>query len=158
MLHSPRMPRVLSINVNPAGGVPKCPVDGVRLLVDGVEGDKQRNLKYHGGPDRAVCLYAIERIQSLQAEGHPIQPGDVGENLTLEGIDWDTLIPGTRLSIGDAVIEITSYTVPCNTIAGAFCDGKSKRISQALHPGWSRVYARVVTEGFVRTGDAVVVG
>ena len=42
----------------------------------------------HGGPYRAVCLYAIEAIERLQAEGHPVEPGSVGDNLTTSGIEW----------------------------------------------------------------------
>lgn len=147
--------KIISINLAPEGGIPKHPVRAARLRTDGVEGDRQRNLKYHGGPDRAVCLYAAERIHALNDEGHPIRPGDVGENLTVEGLDWDALAPGSRLRAGDAEIEITSYTTPCSNIAFAFSDGQSKRISQKLHPGWSRLYARVIVEGEVKVGDRI---
>lgn len=149
--------KITSINLAPEGGVPKHPVRAARLRTDGVEGDRQRNLKYHGGPDRAVCLYAAERINALNDEGHPIKAGDVGENLTVEGLDWDALAPGSRLRVGESQLEITTYTTPCQNIAFAFRDGQSKRISQKLHPGWSRLYARVIVEGEVKLGDPVIV-
>ncbi|MGN6507080.1 MAG: MOSC domain-containing protein [Tepidisphaeraceae bacterium] len=148
-------PRVHSINVNPAGGVPKLPIERTMLRRDAVEGDKQRNLKLHGGPMRAVCLYSLERIEALRGEGHPISPGSVGENLTLAGIDWDRVAPGDRFAIGDAELEVTQYTLPCKQIAGSFHDGRFVRIAQEQRPGWSRVYARVVREGMVRAGDSV---
>ncbi|MBC7782842.1 MAG: MOSC domain-containing protein [Burkholderiales bacterium] len=152
------MPHIHQINVNPAGGVPKYSVPAAMLGSTGVAGDKQRNLKYHGGPKRAVCLYSLELIKSLQAEGHPIQPGHVGENLTISGLEWDSLAPGTTLRIGEEVeIRITDYTVPCSNIAFAFADRKSVRISQDLHPGWARLYARVLRTGEVRVGDSVTV-
>ena len=62
----------------------------------GLEGDRHRNRKLHGGPDRALCLFSLERIEALQAEGHPIEPGTLGENLTLA--DWTGRgPPGRRL-------------------------------------------------------------
>ena len=149
--------RVLQINVNPHGGVPKQRVASTQVTTEGVAGDKQRDRRYHGGPTRAVSLFSYERIEALRAEGHPIAPGSTGENLTLGGLDWAGLDVGDRLRIGDRLhIEITGYASPCNNIAASFADGKSTRISQKLHPGWSRLYARVLTEGEVREGDAVV--
>jgi len=150
---------VHQINVNPEGGVPKHPVPEAILSPAGVFGDRQRNLKYHGGPDRAVCLFSLEHIDALRAEGHPITPGSIGENLTLAGVDWSAVVPGTRLYVGAGVVlEITSYTTPCQKVAGSFAGGQFKRISQKLHLGWSRTCARVLHAGAVRTGDAVVVG
>jgi MOSC domain-containing protein YiiM len=53
-------------------------------------------------------------------------------------------------------LAITSFAVPCSKIAGAFVEGGYHRLSQKLHPGWSRVYARVLASGTVRLGDEVV--
>ena len=155
MTATSRSGRLVSINVNPRGGVPKQPVASARISVMRVEGDKQRNRRLHGGPLRAVCLFSLERIEALQAEGHPIGPGSTGENLTIAGLDWDTLVPGTRLHIGDAELETTSYTAPCKNIAASFRDEEFNRMSQKLYPGWSRLYARVVSEGSVHVGDRV---
>jgi MOSC domain-containing protein YiiM len=111
---------------------------------------------HHGGPDRAVSVFSLERIRALQAEGHPIDVGTVGENVTVDGIDWDLVVPGSQLHIGDEVLlEVASYTNPCKTIKESFIDGKFVRIAQKLHPGWSRVYARVLSEGQIHSGDPV---
>lgn len=148
--------QVQQINVNPQGGVPKHPVPSAELTVQGVVGDRQRDRRFHGGPERAVCLYATERIAALRAEGHPIAPGTTGENLTIAGLDWATLRVGDRLLIGEWVeLEITGYAAPCGNIEEAFADGSFKRISEKLHPGWSRLYAKVLSEGIVRVGDRV---
>ena len=149
--------RVAQVNVSPQGGVPKLPVERARLGFNGVEGDKQRDRRYHGGPQRAVSLYSLDLIRELQDEGHPIEAGWTGENLTLEGLDWEQLAPGVQLQVGEARIEITDYTVPCSKIAPCFVDGKFKRILQKLRPGWSRLYAKVLEEGEVRPGDPVQV-
>src|SRR3569832_2171795 len=85
---APPYPHVHQISVSD-GGVPKLPVWEAKVSEQGLSGDRQRNLKFHGGPDRAVCLYSLELIEHLQAEGHPIDAGAAGENLTLSGLDWD---------------------------------------------------------------------
>jgi MOSC domain-containing protein YiiM len=147
--------RIVQLSVS-AGGVPKLPVDAARVGPLGLEGDAQRNLKYHGGPERAVCLYAMEAIRALQAEGHGITPGAIGENVTVEGLDWSTVVPGRRLQLGaDVVLEVTRYTSPCANITASFHDGDYARVSQKRYPGWSRVYARVIAAGTLRTGDPV---
>lgn len=139
------------------GGVPKLLVDRAWLSASGVAGDRQRDLKHHGGPDRAVCIYSLELIQALREEGHSINPGSAGENVTISGVDWSRVTPGTRLGLGKAVLEVTSYTAPCKTIRHSFVDGRFERISQKTNPGWSRVYNRVLEEGEVGVGDSVVV-
>jgi MOSC domain-containing protein YiiM len=142
---------VVGVHVNPEGGVPKHAVGLALVTGSGVAGDRQRDLKHHG-----VCLFALERIEALAAEGHPIAPGTTGENLTIAGLDWNRLGAGDRLAVGDDVLlEITGPAAPCNTIAGSFKGGEFKRISAKLHPGWSRLYARVLREGVVRERAAV---
>lgn len=146
---------IFQINLSD-GGVPKRAVGHAEVTLSGLMGDRQRNLEVHGGPQRAVCLYSLECILALQAEGHPIYPGAIGENITLAGLDWSKVTPGTRLWLGrEVLIEITRYTSPCNNIAEAFANGDYSRVSQKLHPGWARVYARVIQGGKISIGDAV---
>lgn len=149
------MATVHQINVS-RGGVPKRAVPGAHIGTDGVEGDLQADRVHHGGPDRAVCLFSLEVIEGFRSEGHPIQPGYVGENLTISGISWDLMVPGARLGVGNEVeLEVTSYTSPCSKNAPWFKDGDFTRMSQRQHPGESRVYARVLAEGHVRSGDPI---
>jgi len=153
----PPYPHVHQINVS-EGGVPKHPVFEAKISKKGVEGDHQRNLKVHGGPDRAVCLFSVELIERLQDEGHSIDAGSSGENLTLAGLAWEKLEPRTRLKIGPEVqLEVSSYCAPCELNARWFRDGEINRISQRHNPGWSRLYARVLRNGVVRPGDVVEV-
>jgi MOSC domain-containing protein YiiM len=146
---------VASLNVS-NGGVPKRPISEVRITRNGIEGDRQRDLRYHGGPERAVSMFSLERIQALQTEGHPIDAGTTGENITVGGLDWDRVLPGSRLRIGEVELEITAFAAPCKTIRRSFVGEAFVRMSQRVHPGFSRVYARVSREGSVRVGDAVV--
>jgi MOSC domain-containing protein YiiM len=148
--------RVVQVSVNPRGGVPKHAVPAAELTTDGVIGDKQRDRRFHGGPARAVSLFTLERIEALRAEGHPIAPGSTGENLTLAGLPWDEVRVGDRLRVGDWVeLEITGYAAPCSNIAESFAGGEFKRMSQKLHPGWSRLYASVRSPGEVHPDDVV---
>lgn len=151
----PPYPHVHQINTSD-GGVPKLPVLEAKVTEQGIAGDRQRNLKVHGGPDRAVCLFSLELIERLQDEGHSIDVGSSGENLTLAGLDWEKLGPGIQLTIGPEIrVEIASYCAPCEWNARWFRDGEYSRISQKKNPGWSRLYARVLQGGLVRPGDAV---
>jgi MOSC domain-containing protein YiiM len=147
--------RIVQISVSPRG-VPKTRVTQARITRLGVEGDGHRPVPYHGGPQRAVCLYAAEAIAALQAEGHAIAPGTLGENVTVRGLPWHEVTPGRRLRLaGDVLLEITGYTTPCRTIMHAFKDGAYGRVSQSRHPGWSRVYACVLREGVITTGARI---
>jgi MOSC domain-containing protein YiiM len=143
-----------SINVS-AGGVPKLARESAAVRASGVEGDRQRDLRYHGGPARAVCLYSLELIRALQAEGHAIDVGCIGENFTLAGVPWERMVPGATLEVGEVQIELTSYAAPCKNLVPYFARGKFVRVAQKAHPGWSRLYARVLREGTVRVGDTV---
>jgi len=155
VLDNSRIGTLVSINVS-NGGVPKKSVTGAQVSRLGLVGDAQTDKKGHGGPDRAVCVYSLERIRALQKEGHPIDVGTAGENFTVEHIDWELVGPGARIRVGeDVLLEVASFTDPCKTIKASFVDGKFIRIGQKLHPGWSRVYTRVLSEGQVRSGDRV---
>jgi MOSC domain-containing protein YiiM len=146
--------RVESINTS-RGGVPKEPVFEALITAEGLDGDRQRDRRFHGGPDRAVVLFSLEVIRDLQREGHAIAPGTAGENLTVSGLDWTAVVPGAELAVGGARLVVTKYVTPCLKIADSFARGEFMRVAQREHPGWSRVAARVIVEGLVRVGDAV---
>jgi MOSC domain-containing protein YiiM len=145
---------LLSINTSD-GGLPKRPRHEAHVGIDGVEGDRQRDRRFHGGQDRAVCLYSFERIRALQTEGHSISVGEAGENLTLLGVDWEAVVPGVQLTVSGVRLLVTSFTVPCRNLSACFDGGHGARISQKAHPGWSRVYARVEQPGRLSIGDPV---
>jgi MOSC domain-containing protein YiiM len=84
-------------------------------------------------------------------------PGSAGENVAIGELDWSMVVPGVRLRLGTVLAEVTSFAMPCRTIAASFVGSRSGRISQLIYPGWSRVYARVVEEGEIAVGDAVAV-
>jgi MOSC domain-containing protein YiiM len=146
---------VVSLNIS-AGGVPKLPIRSAELGETGFAGDGHDDMKHHGGPERAVCIYSVELIEALRREGHSISAGSAGENLTISGLEWRIMVPGARLRIGETMVELTSYASPCKTIRDSFIKGIFKRISQKENPGWSRVYGKVLSGGVVRVGDLIV--
>ena len=135
------------------GGVPKLAIRDARVTPLGLDVDKQKHTKIHGGPERALSLFSVEVIEALQAEGHPIYPGSTGENVTISGLDWPRLAAGTRIALGDAVIvELTRTATPCKNIAESFIGRDFHRLER---PDQMRWYSRVITEGVLRVAMPV---
>ena len=150
---------VHSINISKEGGVPKLPIEKATILVTGVKGDynRFRTEKKGGIGTRAVTLFSLERIHQLQQEGHSIDVGTTGENITVEGVDWSSLSVGTRMMIGDAVLELSEPTAPCSKIGKSFEKGAFSRIDHDLEVGWSRWSASVIDEGHVEVGSQIII-
>ena len=146
---------VHSINVS-SGGVPKSRVESANIMKSGVEGDFNRFRSGRGGSeDRAVCIFSLELIQRLKNEGHPIEIGSTGENLTIRGVEWESLSEGTHLEIGDVMLELSEPCAPCSKIGESFVGRKFDRVDHNKEYGWSRWLARVLREGEVTVGDSV---
>lgn len=156
--------KVLQVNVAPNGGVPKRPVPRAVVRRLGLEGDRQADTHHHGGPEQAVLVIDVAWIQRLAAEGFPVFPGALGENLTTEGLHFAALPVGARLRAGRALLEVTKPRPPCRTIHVYGGPRLGKRIydarvdaCDATSPLWgaSGLYFRVLEEGEVRAGDAI---
>lgn len=148
--------RVAQVNTS-AGGVPKRAVDRLAVTTHGVAGDRQAERKHHGRPFQALCLWSLEVIEELADLGHPIRPGSAGENVTVQGLDWTALRPGTQLRIGTVLAEVSFAAIPCVKIGPCFSDGDFRHLAPERNPGWVRWYAWVREPGEISTGDAVVV-
>ncbi len=140
------------------GGVPKAPLATVSIDRTGVVGDVQNNRIHHGRPIQALCLWSSDVMAALNAEGHPIEPGMAGENITITGIEWSPLRPGSRIHVGDIPVLVSAYAVPCSKIAAGFHERDFNRVNDELHPGWSRLYGMPLAEGTLSVGDVVSVG
>ena len=136
------------------GGVPKLPVDAVEVDFRGVVGDVQRIRVHHGRPWQALCLFADEVIDEFRAEGHPIQRGSVGENITVSGLDWAQVRPGVRIRVGSVLAHVQAFTEPCRSNARFFLGGDFHRMNIDRGPV-SRVYATVLEPGRIVTGDTI---
>lgn len=139
------------LNVS-GGGMPKLPIPSALVTGDGVAGDWQKNRKYHGGPDRAICLYSEELYGWLREQGVDVGNGDVGENFTTRGLDLQSLAKGDRLRVGErCVIQITDVRVPCRQLRKWHAD------LPKLIEGRSGWVARVLQGGEVKAGDPIEV-
>lgn len=138
------------------GGVPKRTLGRAVVGYRGIVGDRQDDRRNHGRVWQALCLWSTEVIDRLRSEGHPVAPGTAGENLTLSGIDWSALRPGTRLDFADGgpLVETTMWAAPCKTIAESFTERDFRRIDAVRQPGSARLYAKVLRDGVVRPGQA----
>ena len=150
---------VHSINISTQGGVPKLPINKAQIKFEGVDGDfnKFRTEKKNSTGTRAVTLFSLEQIEKLKSEGHAIDVGTTGENITIEGVDWPSLEVGARMMIGEAMIELSEPTAPCSKIGKSFIDGAFSRIDHELELGWSRWSASVIEEGQVEVGNQVII-
>lgn len=109
--------RVSAVCVGP-GGIPKHAVESARVGPTGVEGDRQR-FRFHGGPNRAVCLFSIEDYASLRRDGVACEmPGTFGENVLTEGLDFRELRPDDELVIGDETVLRAAGTLDHDASSG----------------------------------------
>ncbi len=139
------------------GGVPKLPVQSLEIVSTNCIGDKQNDLKHHGGIDKAVCLFQQEIIDQLNSEGHPINAGSTGENILIHGIPIGNIYPGVIIKFPSVELIITQDAPPCKTIKDSFKDGYFNAISHKKKPHYTRWYARVIKEGVVSVDDSVSV-
>ncbi len=90
-------PKVVSINIS-KGGIPKFPVDSVRVQKSGLEGDGHNHEK-HYRLEQAVSLQDVERLEEFHRKGYPLYPGATGENLTVQNLNVNNLPLGTILEL-----------------------------------------------------------
>lgn len=138
-----------------SGGVPKAAIDTAEVGVRGIVGDVQRARVHHGRPWQALCLWSADVIAVLRAEGHPIEAGFAGENVTISGIDWAQLRGGMRFSMGEVECELSLPAVPCSKNNAWFLGADIDRMDHDLNPGFSRWYASVLVPGTINPGDGV---
>jgi MOSC domain-containing protein YiiM len=133
-----------------SGGIPKFAIESAVVGPLGLAGDKQR-FCFHGGANRAVCLFSIEDYRALQKGGVACEPpGAFGENVLTEGLDYTLLRPDDELSIGDEVrIAIHDVREPCKTLKSL--DARFPN----LMLGRSGFVCRVVRGGVMRAGMVI---
>jgi MOSC domain-containing protein YiiM len=127
----------------------RVPTDSANLVVGhGIEGDR----KAGHNPRRQINIMSYETLEDLRAEGFKTDPGEMGEQLIVRGLDVMALEPGTQIQLGDeAVIELTKKRTGCSwfeQIQGMSREGAADRMG---------MLAMVVQSGVIRVGDPVTV-
>jgi len=139
-------------------GLPKPSVSQAFVAKSGVQGDfnRYRHETKHDDPGMALLILPRETLGDLQREGWPVRSGDLGENITTEGVPYDSFAPGRRFRIGEVVFEVSKPCTPCDNLFLLPYVGTSRgpeflKVMNGRR-GW---YARVVLEGWVRPGDPI---
>ncbi|MBI4020355.1 MAG: MOSC domain-containing protein [Candidatus Aenigmarchaeota archaeon] len=155
--------QVHQVNVKPQlqgeRGLPKNSMASAYLTYCGLADDfnRYRHEKKNDDPDMALLLMPLEAIGQLNSEGWPVQPGDIGENITTVGIPYDNFQPGRIYRVGGAKIQISEKCDPCSNLYLLPFVGKERGphfLKTMLNRrGW---YARVLQEGLIAKGDAIL--
>ena len=128
-------------------GTKKTPQESVRLLPDyGIEGDA-----HAGHWHRQVSLLAAEKIREFREQGGAVFFGDFGENLVTEGIDLAALPVGTRIRIGEALLEVSQIGKACHSRCAIY-----ERVGDCIMPR-EGIFAVVKEGGTIQPGDAAVI-
>lgn len=137
-------------------GINKTPADGLVYLSRlNFEGDGQADLKYHGGADKAVCVYPFEWYSYWERElGIPMSFGAFGENLTTEGMVEDDICIGDTFEFGEAIVQVSQPRQPCFKLAVKY--GVPDLPLKVQQTGYTGYYLRVLKEGLVNIEDRLV--
>ena len=122
-----------------------------------LDGDRQADIRVHGGPEKAVYAYPMEHYPFWRAllHSHDLPHGSFGENLTIEGMTEDTINIGDRFRIGSAEVVVTQPRIPCFKLAAKF--DRTAIVKEFLESGFSGFYVAVAKEGEVGPSDTVEV-
>lgn len=119
-----------------------------------LEGDRQSDLRVHGGPHKAVYGYASEHYaywaELLETD---LPFGAFGENLTTAGLLEDSIAIGDRFRIGAAALEVTQPRMPCFKLALRL--KRNDMVKKFWKSGFSGFYFAVVEEGELGQGDEI---
>lgn len=140
------MARIIAVCRSEQKGTKKEVVDNVTVRKNyGVLGDAHADRKTH----RQVSLLAIESIQKMQNLGLYVNCGDFAENITTEGIDMVSLPLGTKLHIGNAILELTQKGKECHAGCAIF-----REVGKCIMPK-EGIFAKVIQGGRIRAGDDI---
>lgn len=134
-------------------GIFKKPVTDARYLSTvNFAGDEQADLRFHGGPDKAVCVYPFERYAYWEEKlGITLDFGAFGENITTEGMLEEEICIGDRFHLGEAVVQVSQPRQPCFKVGVKH--GIPELPLEIQQTGYTGYYFRVLREGEVRPGD-----
>jgi MOSC domain-containing protein YiiM len=142
------MAKVISINISTEKGSVKTPIERGFFKVDfGLQRDA------HGGNwHRQVSLLGDESVDKLRGKvSKELVPGIFAENITTEGITLYELPIGTKLSIGEVIMEVTQIGKECHKGCEIM-----KLTGECVMPR-EGIFAKVLEEGWIEPGDEISV-
>jgi len=138
--------KIKAISISTKKGIPKNNVPTAKLIKNhGIEGDA-----HAGDWHRQVSLLAMESVNKMKEKGlEAIQPGDFAENLTTEFIDIPNLLIGTKVRIGDALLEITQIGKECHHHCAIY-----QELGDCVMPR-EGIFAKTLAGGDIAVGDEI---
>lgn len=138
-----------------SSAINRRPVNGpLELTADGFVGDRVSDLRWHGGPDKAACIYPFDHYAFWEERlGRELPVPSFGENLTTEGLLEAQVCIGDTLRFGRALTQVTQPRQPCFKLANKL--DESRMIKWINERGWTGLYVRTLKPGMVAAGDAI---
>lgn len=135
----------------------KNPIQG-KIFVDqtNLAGDGQADMKHHGGIDKAILAYSADHYPTWRQELRiaDLPRGAFGENLTIAGLDEDSVFIGDTFSIGAVIFEVSQPRQPCWKIARRW--RMNELVGMVIETGWTGWYLRVLKTGYIEPGLPIV--
>ncbi len=139
--------KVVAVCISEKKGTPKKNIGEGEVIEDfGLQGDAHAD-KWH----RQVSLLALESIEEMRKKGLNVGPGDFAENITTKGIKLETLPIGTKLQIGNVLLEVTQIGKVCPRPCAVFY-----RVGDCIMPK-KGIFAKVIKGGRAKVGDEITV-
>ncbi len=136
---------IVATCISESKGERKTPVDQVELRQEhGIIADA-----HAGDWHRQISLLASESIAKMQAMGLDVDSGDFAENLTTQGIDLVNLPIGTRLKVGETLLEVTQIGKECHNRCAIY-----EQAGDCVMPK-EGIFARVIEGGVIKPGDEI---
>lgn len=141
------MAKVKAVCISEKKGTRKTAVSSIKVLANhGIVGDA-----HAGNWHRQISLLAGESVDKLRETGLTLTPGIFAENILTEGIELVSLPIGTRLKVGNALLEVTQIGKECHN------DCEIKKQSGKCVMPTEGIFAIVINEGEIFPGDSIEV-
>ncbi|PAB56806.1 MOSC domain-containing protein [Anaeromicrobium sediminis] len=139
------MGKIMAVCISEKKGTQKKDIKECELVENfGLKNDA------HGGKwHRQVSLLSYEKIEDFKAKGVQVGDGDFGENLVVSGIDLSSLPVGTKLTVNDALLEVTQIGKECHHHCQIY-----HAVGDCIMPR-EGIFVRVLKGGAVKTGDEI---
>lgn len=125
----------------------RVPVKSIELIAGhGIKGDR----KAGRNPKRQINILSMNTVESLQDLGFQVNPGELGEQLVIEGVNVMELPIGTQIQLGDsAIIELTMVRTGCEWLEMIHGQSKDEAVNRL------GMLAKVVQGGMIAVGDTI---
>ena len=141
------MAEVIAVCISERKGIRKHEVPSIRVQCGhGIVGDA-----HAGNWHRQISLLAEESVDKMRALGLTLQPGDFAENILTRGLELKALPIGTRLRVGETLLEVTQIGKKCHN------DCEIKKLTGSCVMPTEGIFAIVLQEGEIFPGDTVAV-